>query len=453
MSTNSLKKTLLIIDDDRVFSETVRDYLSGDSLDVLVANTAKDGLEICSSRRIDVVLLDQQLPDGEGHTLCPSILKSNDQTKIIFATAFPSFDNAVKALKSGATDYLSKPFELEELNLAVTRAFRTLELERVEQIQNYQTAKAEDETVLIGGKGFSETMRMIQLGASSDSPVLITGETGTGKTLVAKAIHYQSAASKAPFISINCAALPENLIEAELFGYEKGAFTSAVAAKRGIFEMAEGGTLFLDEIGEMPLHLQAKLLSVIEDKKVRRLGGESVRRVNIRIIAATGVDLENCLGKTFRKDFYYRLSVIRIHIPPLRDRREDIPMLCMHLLRQMHVGSGLTISDGELTRLASYDWPGNVRELKNILERAAILRRGAEFRPSEFIGTSDAYTGDSKRPEAPERSETILSLEEMEKNHIRWALSKLSGNITQTAKSLGVSLSTLKRKIKDYGLK
>lgn len=451
MSERNLKKTLLIIDDDRIFCETVRDYLTGDAREVLTAHTAKDGLAACSRQKIDVVLLDQNLPDGEGHTLCPSILKQNDQTKIIFATAYPSFENAVKALKAGAADYLSKPFELGELNLAVGRAFRTLELEQVEQVQNYQTAKAGTEAVVIGGRGLAETLRLVELAASSDSPVLITGETGTGKTLVAKTIHYKSAAAMAPFISINCAALPENLIEAELFGYEKGAFTSAVARKRGIFEMAEGGTLFLDEIGEMPLHLQTKLLSVIEDKQVRRLGGESTRPVNVRIIAATGVDIESCLGKTFRKDLYYRLSVIRIHIPALRERRECIPILCDHLLRQLPGSREIKINDDELSRLKAYDWPGNVRELKNILERAVILQSGPEIRPSELI----RETGDRRGPVpvAFVSDDPIVTLEEMEKNHIRQVLAGLSGNITRTAKALGISLSTLKRKIKDYGLK
>ncbi len=452
MSERNLKKTLLIIDDDHIFCETIKDYLTGDTLEVLTAHTAREGLAACAGGKIDVVLLDQNLPDGEGHTLCPSILKCNDQTKIIFATAYPSFENAVKALKAGANDYLSKPFELEELNLAVNRAFRTLELERVEQIQNYQTAKAGDEAVIIGGKGLAEILRLVELAASKDSPVLITGETGTGKTLLAKAIHYKGAASKAPFISINCAALPENLVEAELFGHEKGAFTSAVARKRGIFEMAEGGTLFLDEIGEMPLHLQTKLLSVIEDKQVRRLGGESVRPVNVRIIAATGVDLEKALGKTFRKDLYYRLSVIRIHIPPLRERRECIPMLCDHLLRQL-TGREIKINERELSRLKAYDWPGNVRELKNILERAAILQSGSELSPSELIGKTVDHDQRRADAAAPSGNVAIATLDAIEKNHIQQALNCLSGNITQTAKALDISLSTLKRKIKDYGLK
>jgi transcriptional regulator with PAS, ATPase and Fis domain len=286
---------------------------------------------------------------------------------------------------------------------------------------------------------------MVGLAATSDSPVLITGETGTGKTLAAKAIHYRGPSPKAPFISINCASLPESLIEAELFGYEKGAYTGAVASRKGLFEMAEGGTLFLDEIGEMPVHLQAKLLSVIEEKKLRRLGSESVRTVTVRIIAATGTKIEDFLGKTFRKDLYYRLSVIRMHIPPLRERRSDIPLLCIHLMKTISRGHEVPFSDAESARLSHYDWPGNVRELKNILERAYLLQKGQEFRPADLLGETPqpqaAFTGAGA--DAP-----LLPLEEVEMRHIRHALGRLSGNYTQAAKALGISLSTLKRKLK-----
>jgi transcriptional regulator with PAS, ATPase and Fis domain len=263
---------------------------------------------------------------------------------------------------------------------------------------------------------------------------------------VAKAIHYRGPSFKAPFISINCASLPENLIESELFGYEKGAFTGAVAARKGLFEMAEGGTLFLDEIGEMPVHLQAKLLSVLEDKTLRRLGSESTRTVSVRIIAATGVKLEDNLGKTFRKDLYYRLSVIRMHIPPLRERRSDIPLLCSHLMKTITGGHEVPLSESEGARLSNYDWPGNVRELKNILERAYLLQKGEEFKPADLLGKPQqplpsAGTG-------PDADGPVLSLEEVEMQHIRYALGRLSGNYTQAAKALGISLSTLKRKLK-----
>jgi len=447
-------KTLLVIDDDKIFCEAVKDYFAGRAAEVYVAHSGTEAHTIFSKKHVDVALLDQKLPDVEGYTLCPSILQHNEQTKIIFITAHPSFESAVKAIRSGAYDYLSKPFELEELNLAIEKAFRTITLEKFEQLQNYKTERDSEETVIIGGNGgLTETMRMVDLAASVESPVLITGETGTGKNIIAGAIHYKSSAQRAAFISINCASLPENLIEAELFGYEKGAFTSAVTARKGIFEMAEGGTLLLDEIGEIPLHLQSKLLSVLEEKKIRRLGGESVKPVDVRIIASTSVPLESVIGNSFRKDLYYRLNVIRIHIPPLRERPGDIPDLCIYLLGKMAGGCGVTIPDSEIAALKEYDWPGNVRELKNVLERAFILYKGPVLRPSELLPAAGSYSKPPLQSSPTPHGDGIIPLLEMEKTYIKCALDKLSHNYTQTARSLGISLSTLKRKVKEYGLK
>ncbi|NOY64755.1 MAG: sigma-54-dependent Fis family transcriptional regulator [Nitrospirae bacterium] len=450
---SKINKSILIIDDDRIFCDVLRDYLIDNSLEVITAHSGEKGLRICSERKIDVVLLDQKLPDGEGHLLCPSILKYNEQTKIIFITAYPTFDNAVKAIKAGAYDYLSKPFELEELKLTVDRAFRTLDLEKTEQIQNYKNAREIEETVLIGSSsGLAEVKKLIESASSVDAPVLITGETGTGKNLIAKAIHYSSPYRDAPFVSINCSAIPDTLIEAELFGYEKGAFTGALTTRKGIFEMAEGGTLLLDEIGEMPQHLQPKLLSVLDDKKIKRLGSDYIRHVNVRIIATTNIDLENMIkDKKFRQDLYYRLSVIRIHIPPLRERRQDIPELCDYFISKLARGQTVRLPDSEVARLMEYDWPGNVRELKNVLERAIILHKGPLIRPSELLGMPLAPEPLGS-PYATSSREEFLTLEDVERNYIRYALHKFSGNYTRTARALKISLSTLKRKIKRYGI-
>ncbi len=445
------RKRILIIDDDRIFSDTLREYLMRDGIEVLSAYTGAEGLKTSSEGNLDVILLDQKLPDAEGHTLCPSVLKNNENAKIIFITAHASFEGAVQAIKAGAFNYISKPFELEEMELAIEQALRTSELERVEQLRRYELDRESEEATLIGEDGgLSGILAIVNSAAKSDAPALITGETGTGKNVVAKAIHFRSALARSPFISINCAALPENLIEAELFGYEKGAFTGAVSSKRSIFEMAEGGTLFLDEIGEMPMHLQSKLLGVLEDKKIRRLGGESFKSVNVRIIAATGVNLEGVLDSKFRKDLYFRISVIRIHIPPLRERTEDIPELCSYLLKKIGARD-LVLPEPEIEKLKSYKWPGNVRELRNVLERALILQKGS-IRPSELLCPPSVQQPQSKlfgTGGAPE----IEPLIEVEKNYIRQALARLSGNYTKTARALGVSLSTLKRKIKEYGLK
>lgn len=451
MGAGSHKKTLLIIDDDKLLCDAVKDYFGRNSIEVLIANSGGDGLAQCGAAKVDVVLLDQNLPDAEGHTLCPSILKHNEQSKIIFITAHPSFDGAIKAIRAGAHDYLSKPFELEELSLAIGQALKTLALEKVAQVEDYKSHKASEGTVLIGQSDeLLEIARLVELASTADVPVLITGETGTGKNVVAKAVHYKSTARKDAFISINCAALPENLIEAELFGYEKGAFTGAATSKRGIFEMAEGGTLLLDEIGEMPMHLQSKLLSVLEDKQIKRLGGDTIRPVDVRIVAATSADLENVLGKTFRSDLYYRLSVIRVHIPPLRERKEDIPLLCDYLVRKIAFGRDVRLAEGELKKLMEYDWPGNIRELKNIIERSVILQKGDVMRPSELLGKAASAAPNSENKGG---DEAIAPLSEMERNYIKHALERLSGNYTRAAKALGISLSTLKRKIKEYGLK
>ena len=446
-----LKRKILIIDDNSIFCESVQDLLTDNNTDVLCAHTGQAGLIICTENKIDVVILDQKLPDTQGVSICPAILKQNEQTKIIFVTAYPSFANAIDAIKVGAHDYLSKPFEMAELELTVRQAFRTQELEKAEQIQNYQNTRESEENDLIAGQGaFDEIKQLIDLAADSDAPVLITGETGTGKNVVARAIHYKSPLPSKLFLTANCAAFPENLIEAELFGSEKGAFTGASTTRKGIFELAEGGTLLLDEIGSMPIHLQSKLLGVLEEKKIRRIGGETVKPVNVRVIAAANNDLEQAVKeKLFRNDLYYRLSVIRIHLPPLRDRKDDIPKLCEYFITKMSRDPQIRLSETELARLKEYEWPGNVRELKNVIERSLIIQRGQPIRPSlllrNTISTSSNILTSSHDDE-------MMTLEESEKKYIGLALKKYNGNFSQSSKALGISLSTLKRKIKFYKL-
>jgi transcriptional regulator with PAS, ATPase and Fis domain len=359
----------------------------------------------------------------------------------------------VTAVRLGAHDYLSKPFDLEALKLTIDNALRTLDLERVEQIQNYAREKDRETSVIVGDSGaFAEVLALMDMASKMDGPVLITGETGTGKNLVAKAIHYKSPFAGSAFVSINCAALPESLIEAELFGYEKGAFTGAAGAKKGLFEMADGGTVFLDEIGDMPRHLQSKLLSVLEDKTLRRIGSTTVTPVNVRVIAATNAELESALGKTFRKDLYYRLSVVRIHIPPLREHREDIPALCDFLLSKIARGRDVRLPESEVAKLKLYNWPGNVRELRNILERALFLQKDSVLEPSLLLERTGAAVRCPPKPACIPVS-GLKTLAQMERESARHAVMSFAGNMTQSARALGISVSTLKRKLVDAGLR
>ena len=440
---------VILIEDDIVDRLAFKRFVEAEKLpyDCIEAGSVSDARKTLEAESFDIVISDYLLGDGTAF----DILDLKLDSPVIITTGAGNEEVAVRAMKSGAHDYLIKDTERNYLKVLPVTVERAIRQKRTEERIKILSDRESGEAALVGGSGLAETLRLVDLAASTGSPVFITGETGTGKTLVAKAIHFRSTVSGAPFISINCAALPETLIEAELFGYEKGAFTGAVTPKKGLFEMAEGGTLFFDEIGEMPLPLQSKLLSVIEDKQVRRLGSVAVRSVNARIIAATGIDLEKALGKTFRKDLFYRLSVISIHIPPLRERPKDIPELCNYLLRTLTGDAGIKLPDFELRKFMDYDWPGNVREMKNILERAVILQRDSDLRPSELLGNASGRQKKIFRTST--RNEDVMSLEELEKLHIQRTLQKCSGNIAQTARFLGISLSTMKRKVKQYGLK
>jgi DNA-binding NtrC family response regulator len=441
---------LLILDDDQLFCDAVRDEIGDATLSVMTAHSLGSAHTLCNEHKFDVVLLDNSLPDGSGLSLIPKVLSLNERAKIILITSFPSWDNAVAALKNGAYDYLSKPIELEELRVTVERALRSSELEQIEQVHRYKAGRESAEAALIGeGPALMEVRELIRKAAATRASVLITGDTGTGKNVVAKAIHYSGATNSQPFISINCAALPENLVEAELFGVERGAFTGAVATRKGTFELAEGGTLFLDEIGEMPIALQAKLLSVLEDKKLKRVGGDIVRSVDVRIIAATNLDPERAIEeRRFRRDLYYRLGVIHIHLKPLKERRQDIPELARFFTQKFAPGRNIVLPDPEIESLIQYDWPGNVRELKNVIERCLILQEGSTVRPSSLLITP-ARREQEAAATRPVSHDTLL-LDEVERRHILNTLEQCFNNYTRTAIALGVSLSTLKRKLKKY---
>lgn len=439
---------ILIIDDDRNFSLSIRDYLASRNFKVEVANTGGDGLRLAREKWFNLALLDENLPDAKGHLLCPELLKVNADLKIIFITAQPSFNHALQAIRAGAYDYLSKPFELGELDLSLANAARTLELEQEADIGRYAASRDQLSSQLVwASPAMAKLKGEVEMIADSGSPVLITGETGTGKNLLARHIHQRSSRRDGPFIVINCSAIPETLAEAELFGHEKGAFTGAVRTKKGVFELASGGTLVLDEIGDMPLLLQTRLLTVLDGSVIRRVGGESTIPVDVRLMATTNADLEQAVAaKRFRADLYYRLSVIRFLVPPLRQRNEDIPLLVGHFLKSFNRGD-TALEPGELEALSQYGWPGNIRELRNIIERSLLLHHEGKFRPSDLITPNgQAALGPGEVAAGP--GGVLKPLEELEKQHIMNALRKYGGNKSQAAKALGISLSTLKRKVK-----
>lgn len=450
----SFKRTLLVVDDDSLFADALMDYFSSARIEAFTASSLREARAILTERPVDVVLLDQHLPDGDGTTLCPEILQASESAKIVFVTAWPSFDNALEAIRLGAFDYLCKPCDPAQVRLAVDRALRTLELERAESLGNYRRARQAGESVFVGESAAAAEVRALaRRAAACDAPVLLTGETGTGKGLVARAIHFASPRSGRELVSVNCAAFPETLIEKELFGHERGAFTGAAGAREGLVEMADGGTLFLDEIGEMPVTLQTRLLNVLEERTVRRIGGRLSRPVDFRLVSATNADPEEAIrAHRLREDLYYRLNVVRIHLPPLRERAGDVPALVEHFLDRM-VPRPLTISQAEAARLASYPWPGNVRELRNVLEQAVLLREGDLLRPSTFLRGDRAPLPDGGTlPGAPVPAyQAGWPLEVVERRHILAEIDRTGGNLTKAALSLGISLSTLRRRARKMG--
>lgn len=443
--------SILIIDDDHFVTESLSEFLAIKEYSVIVAENGKTGLKHFEMYHPPIVLLDQELPDKNGLDICREILDLDPFVKIIFITAHASIRYAVDAMQTGAFNYLPKPFSLEELLISIQMASKSLKLEGKLKVQEYQDKRKRSEAKLIGhSEAIVHLRSQIDLAAASEAAVLITGETGVGKNLIAKEIHRRQN-RREPYLTINCSAIPENLIESEYFGHEKGTFTGADARREGIFELADGGTLVLDEIGDIPYHLQSKLLSVLEEKQVRRIGSAHPIHVDVRIIALTNRDLTKAIQeKHFREDLYYRLAVIHIEVPALRQHVQDIPELARFFTASF-CGGDAAISDEQLSRLAAYSWPGNVRELRNIIERASLLRQGDDIRPAELLTLSNPGAMDMAcMPAPPSATHAIMPLEEIIRQHIAGALQACGGNKSQAAKRLGLSLSTLKRKLKSY---
>jgi two-component system response regulator AtoC len=454
---------VLIVDDERNIRESLKKYLSLEQIDSKSAETGEAAAGYLSREVFDAVILDLKLPGMSGQELLEWIMVRGISVPVIMISAHGQIADAVQALKAGAKDYLVKPFDPAEL---IIKLKDLVENKRRENVIEAGRRTAARENVLIGE---TESMRKLSAQidkiAGSDVTVLISGESGTGKEVAAREIHRRGACAAEPFAAVNIGGVHEGLMESELFGHEKGAFTGAVLRKQGLFELAGRGTIFLDEIGEMPMPLQVKLLRVLQERKIRRLGGTSDIPVNARIVSATNRDVEALVREgRFREDLYYRLNVVRIHLPPLRERREDIPLLAEYLLNKLAFRMGkppCSFSPRALDKLSAYDFPGNIRELENILERVLIyggkneigpedidLRRAGGNETEKVTGSSGAAEGPFG--DAPEKP--LRSLEDIEKKVIEEALARWKGNRTRAARELGVSRKTILNKIKAYGL-
>src|SRR5438105_2622719 len=384
-----VRGTLLLVDDEQKIRRVLGQALRSEGHEVIEAAGAREAQRMLADRTVDVLIIDNLMPDMTGLDLIKELVASTPETErpqILMMTAHATIESAIEAMKLGALDFLQKPFEVDELLVVVRRA---LDHQRLSSHQRYLLSERDEEFNHYGivgrSRAMEEVIRKAELVAETKSTVLITGETGTGKELVARAIHDRSAQRDMPLIKVNCAAIPDTLLESELFGHVRGAFTGATTTKKGKFALADGGTIFLDEIGTMSPSLQAKLLRVLQEREIEPLGSERIETIDVRVIAATNRDLRQMVAdQKFQEDLFYRLNVIPIEIPPLRDRREDIPALVEHFVRKHAQRTGRPvekIDDAVLTGLQQYDWPGNVRELENTIERAVVLSQGAIISP------------------------------------------------------------------------
>ena len=451
--------SILLVDDEEKILKALGRALRDAGHEVVAAGGAREAQRLLASRPFDLLVVDNRMPEKTGLELIRELASTTaegDRPQIIMMTAHATVESAIAAMKLGAFDYLQKPFEVEEL-LVVAR--RALEHQRLRTQNRYLLSEREEEFDhygIVGRSGaIQEVIRQLELVAQARSTVLITGETGTGKELVARAIHDRSAQREMPLIKVNCAALPEGLLESELFGHVKGAFTGAISSKKGKFALADGGTIFLDEIGTMSPAVQAKLLRVLQEREFEPLGGERTEKVDLRVIAASNRDLRRMVTEgRFLEDLFYRLSVIPIHIPPLRERREDIPALVQAFLEEFnarydkHIRS---LDEGVLSGLIAQSWPGNVRELRNTLERAIIVCEGDTILPKHIPPKPSLRAADPGDGPDSVSFRVGTSLEDAEKAIIIKTLAANGNNKTRAADVLGISLKTLHNKLKTYG--
>lgn len=453
-----MRPSILIVDDDEVIQETLLDVLKKRGYDIFLAGSGKVALETIKKNIIDLVLLDMRLPDVDGLDVLKRVKELDSEILVIMMTAYSDIQTAVAAMKSGAYHYINKPFELDELKLLIEKGLETKRLiNEVRRLHHQQKDQSQNYHI----HGTSAQIQYVReligmISKTQKTSVLIQGESGTGKELAANAIHYHSKRSDRPLMKINCSAIPDTLLEAELFGYEKGAFTDAKNTKKGLFELADGGTVFLDEIGDMKPLLQSKILRFLETQTFMRVGGEREIKVDVRIIAATNRNLETLVKEgMFRNDLYYRLKVMVVEMPPLRDRPEDILLLCGLFIEENnreHAKNIKGFTDEAKRLMTQYHWPGNVRELKNVIERAMILT-GQEWIVQDKLPFEMREREESTHPLQETDgfgNQDGFSLEQVEKIHIARILNRFEGNKSKASKLLGISRATLREKIKRY---
>lgn len=453
------KNKILVVDDEHLIRWSLEQNLKKQSYEVITAGSGEDALQLLQEEAPDLVLLDIQLPGMNGMEVLEKVKEFDDEVIVIMVTALGVLETAVQAMRLGAYDYINKPFNLDELAIVIKKALETQELKReVAQLRSAQPKKFNIDGIIGESDALKQVLSMIRKIAQSDAgTVLVHGESGTGKELVARAIHYESARADKPFMAINCAAVPETLLESELLGHEKGAFTDAKNLKKGLFEMAHGGTVFLDEIGDMPLGIQAKLLRVLEDRAFRRVGGTRDIHVDVRIVSATNKDLLTAIDeKSFRGDLYYRLQVIPIFLPPLRERRQDILVLARHFIEAFNREFGKSVKgiagDAE-SFLYKYDWPGNVRELRNVIERAIILENEEVLQlghlPRELVSREEG-SGNGHSPLEFILPTEGVDIEDVERELIRQALAMVEGNQSKAARKLNLGIDAFRYRMKKF---
>jgi two-component system response regulator HydG len=453
-SPHSNNFVVLIADDDPVIRGVCRDVAGNLGLQALEAATTTEALDTVEAQRIDLVLADLRMPDVDGMTLLDRIKKDHPPVEVILMTGYGSIETAVEAIKRGAYDYLAKPFHVDDLRAKLQHACRQLELTQENRILREQAKGQPGFGGLVGTSTKMQRLyRLIHKVSQSRHPVLIVGESGTGKELVARSIHFLGPLRDHPFVPVDCAGLVPTLIESELFGYVKGAFTGATRSKPGLLEMANSGTIFFDEIAELPPDLQAKLLRALQEKEIKPVGGTDRHQLDVRVVAATNRDLAQAMREgRFRSDLYYRLNVVTLKVPPLRERKTDIPLLVNFFLER-YGGPDRPLkgfSEEAMARLANHDWPGNVRELENVVERAVALGAGPVLHTAD-LPTNLQLPGRVLAAESPS-PEGILPLRELEKRAILGALKELGGDKLLAARLLGIGKTTLYRKLKEYQL-